>query len=75
MTQRILSDRVAFIRDVYEDGDPQPEDKDDYVRACLARIAELEAYLREKNEIIKAYADPTGMTPEDVAALREEHAR
>jgi hypothetical protein len=39
------------------------------------RIAELEAHLREKDEIIKAYAGPTRMTPEDVAALREVASR
>jgi hypothetical protein len=38
---------IDHIRDVYEDGDPQPEDKDDYVRACLARIADLEHWKRE----------------------------
>lgn len=33
------------------------------------KVEQLSEYLREKNEIIKAYAGPTGMTPEDVHAL------
>ena len=40
---------------------------DDRFLVGSAEIADLQRYLREKNEIIKAYAGPTGMTPEDVA--------
>ena len=32
-------------------------------------------YLREKNELIKAYAGPTGLTPEDVAYALEDRQR
>jgi hypothetical protein len=38
-------------------------------RRLIATIRKLQDYLVEKNEIIKAYAGPTGMTPEDVAFL------
>jgi hypothetical protein len=36
-------------------------------RAGMEDSGRLQEYLREKNEIIKAYAGPNGMTPEDVA--------
>lgn len=36
--------------------------------AALERAERDREYLREKNDIIRAYAGPTGMTPEDVAA-------
>lgn len=40
----------------------------DDVTAALERAEKDREYLREKNDIIRAYAGPTGMTPEDVAA-------
>jgi hypothetical protein len=38
-------------------------------------LEQYRGYLRDKNEIIKAYAGPTGMTPEDVAYALEERER
>jgi DNA repair ATPase RecN len=40
---------------------------DEEIQKLRTQLAEAHNYLREKNEIIKAYAGPTGMTPEDVA--------
>jgi len=38
-------------------------------------IERLRDYLREKNELIKAYAGPIGMTPEDVAYALDDRRR
>ncbi len=39
--------------------------------ALVAEVRRLRDYLREKNAIIRAFAGPSGMTPEDVAAGRQ----
>jgi hypothetical protein len=41
------------------------------VEACEREVEAVLDTLREKNEIIKAYAGPTGLTPEDIVAGRE----
>ena len=41
------------------------------VEACEREVEAVLDTLREKNEIIKAYAGPTGLTPEDIASARE----
>jgi len=46
-----------------------------YMDAIIVTLEHGQEYLCEKNEIIKAYAGPKGMTPEDVAYALERAER
>lgn len=64
--------QLHSVVDNWGDGDPTESCASvDEVRSLFATITARDDYLREKNEIIKAYAGTDGMTPEDVAYALE----